>query len=167
MKEKEVLESLSKEELVDLILEYSDSGYFPLELFILTADYAFTADDIKDLWECSYYQALEYEHQRSDLGAVLLRDVSELCFERAKRFKNADEQEKVLEMLTDDLTRASEEDGIGNYTDSEWLYDEVREEIEKWKTLTIRCASASDLDAIESVYNRIHDAEDQGEVTTG
>jgi GNAT superfamily N-acetyltransferase len=167
MKEKEVLESLSKEELVDLILEYSDSGYFPLELFILTADYAFTADDIKDLWECSYYQALEYEHQRSDLGAVLLRDVSELCFERAKRFKNADEQEKMLEMLTDDLTRASEEDGIGNYTDSEWLYDEVREEIEKWKTLTIRCASASDLDAIESVYNRIHDAEEKGEVTTG
>lgn len=78
-----------------------------------------------------------------------------------------EDREMVLEMLTDDLTRASEEDGIGNYTDSEWLYDEVREEIEKWKTLTIRCASASDLDAIESVYNRIHDAEEKGEVTTG
>ncbi|MGN1413771.1 MAG: hypothetical protein ACI4WY_05960 [Anaerovoracaceae bacterium] len=134
MKAKELLENLSKAELVDLILEYSDNGYFPLELFILKADYAFTADDIKDLWESSYNQALEYEHQRKDLGAVLLRDVSELCFEHAKRLKNADEREKVLEMLTDDLTRASEEDGIGMYTDSEWLYDEVREQIEEWVT---------------------------------
>lgn len=44
-----------------------------------------------------------------------------------------DEQAKVLQMLVDDLTRASEEDGIGMYTDSEWVYDEVKEKIKEWK----------------------------------
>lgn len=36
-------------------------------------------------------------------------------------------------MLVDDLTRASEEDGIGMYTDSEWVYGEVKEKIKEWK----------------------------------
>lgn len=36
-------------------------------------------------------------------------------------------------MLVDDLTRASEEDGIGMYTDSEWVYDEAKEKIKEWK----------------------------------
>ena len=44
-----------------------------------------------------------------------------------------DEQAKVLQILVDDLTRASEEDGIGMYTDSEWVYDEVKEKIKEWK----------------------------------
>ena len=36
-------------------------------------------------------------------------------------------------MLVDDLTRAREEDGIGMYKDSEWVYDEVKEKIKEWK----------------------------------
>lgn len=36
-------------------------------------------------------------------------------------------------MLVDDLTKASEEDGIGMYSDSEWIYNEVREKIVEWK----------------------------------
>ena len=33
MNAREVIERLSKDELVDLVLEYSDNGYFPLEPF--------------------------------------------------------------------------------------------------------------------------------------
>ncbi|MGN1382841.1 MAG: hypothetical protein ACI4W2_08500 [Eubacterium sp.] len=133
MNVRNIMESLSKEDLVDLVLEYSDNGYFPLEPFLLEADYAFTPDDLREIWESAYEKAREYEDQKSDLGADLLRDVAELCFEHAKKLQNAEEQAEVLQMLVDDLARAREEDGIGMYTDSEWLYDEVREKIEKWK----------------------------------
>lgn len=89
------------------------------------------------IWESAYEKAKEYEEQKSDLGADLLRDVAELCFNHAAKIQNADEQAKVLQMLVDDLTRASEEDGIGMYTDSEWVYDEVKEKIKEkikeWK----------------------------------
>jgi hypothetical protein len=132
MDAREIIESLSKEELVDLVMDYSDNGYFPLEPFLLNADYAFTADDIKKIWVDAYERAREYEDQKSDLGADLLRDVAELCFDHAKKLDNVDDQAKILKMLTDDLARASEADGIGMYTDSEWLYDEVREKIEEW-----------------------------------
>lgn len=130
---RDVVESLSKEDLIDLVFEYSDNGYFPLEPFLLKANYAFTPDDLTGIWESAYEKAKEYEKQKSDLGADLLRDVAELCFDHATKIQNADEQAKVLQMLVDDLTRASEEDGIGMYTDSEWVYDEVKEKIEEWK----------------------------------
>ena len=133
MNVRDIMEGLSKEDLVDLVLEYSDNGYFPLEPFLLKADYAFTSDDLKEIWESVYEKAREYEDQKSDLGADLLRDVAELCFDHAKKIQNVDERAKVLQMLVDDLTKASEEDGIGMYSDSEWIYDEVREKIEEWK----------------------------------
>lgn len=133
MNARDVIESLSKEDLIDLVFEYSDNGYFPLEPFLLKIDYAFASDDLKEIWERTYEKAREYEDQKSDLGADLLRDVAELCFDHAKKIQNADEQAKILQMLVDDLNRANEEDGIGMYTDSEWLYDEVREKIEEWK----------------------------------
>lgn len=133
MNVRDIMEGLSKEDLVDLVLEYSDNGYFPLEPFLLKADYAFTSDDLKEIWESVYEKAREYEDQKSDLGADLLRDVAELCFDHAKKIQNVDERAKVLQMLVDDLTKASEEDGIGMYSDSEWIYDEVREKIVEWK----------------------------------
>lgn len=133
MNVRDIMEGLSKEDLVDLVLEYSDNGYFPLEPFLLKADYAFTSDDLKEIWESVYEKAREYEDQKSDLGADLLRDVAELCFDQAKKIQNVDERAKVLQMLVDDLTKASEEDGIGMYSDSEWIYDEVREKIVEWK----------------------------------
>ena len=133
MNVRNIMESLSKEDLVDFVLEYSDNGYFPLEPFLLKADYAFTSDDLKEIWESVYEKAREYEDQKSDLGADLLRDVAELCFDHAKKIQNVDERAKVLQMLVDDLTKASEEDGIGMYSDSEWIYNEVREKIVEWK----------------------------------
>jgi hypothetical protein len=133
MNVRDIMEGLSKEDLVDLVLEYSDNGYFPLEPFLLKADYAFTSDDLKEIWESVYEKAREYEDQKSDLGADLLRDVAELCFDHAKKIQNVDERAKVLQMLVDDLTKASEEDGIGMYSDSEWIYNEVREKIVEWK----------------------------------
>ena len=120
MNARDVIGSLSKEDLIDLVFEYSDNGYFPLEPFLLKADFDFMPDDLKKIWKNAYEKAREYEDQKSDLGADLLRDVAELCFDHAQ-------------MLVDDLNRANEEDGIGMYTDSEWLYDEVREKIEEWK----------------------------------
>lgn len=133
MNVRDIMEGLSKEDLVDLVLEYSDNGYFPLEPFLLKADYAFTSDDLKEIWESVYEKAREYEDQKSDLGADLLKDVAELCFDHAKKIQNVDERAKVLQMLVDDLTKASEEDGIGMYSDSEWIYNEVREKIVEWK----------------------------------
>ena len=133
MNARDVIESLSKEDLIDLVFEYSDNGYFPLEPFLLKIDYAFASDDLKEIWERTYEKAREYEDQKSDLGADLLRDVAELCFDHAKKIQNAAEQAKVLQMLVDDLTRAREEDVIGMYKDSEWVYDEVKEKIKEWK----------------------------------
>ena len=104
-----------------------------MDPFLLRADYAFTPDNLKEIWERAYEEAWVYEDQKSDLGADLLRNVAELCFDYAKRLENTDDQAQVLQMLIDDLVRASEVDGIGGYTDSEWLYDEVREKIEEWK----------------------------------
>ena len=142
MNARDVIGSLSKEDLIDLVFEYSDNGYFSLEPFLLKADFDFMPDDLKKIWKNAYEKAREYEaeygtqiteEEKSDLGADLLRDVAELCFDHAKKIQNADEQAKILQMLVDDLNRANEEDGIGMYTDSEWLYDEVREKIEEWK----------------------------------
>lgn len=72
MNARDVIESLSKEDLVDLVFEYSDNGYFPLEPFLLKANYAFTPDDLMGIWESAYEKAKEYEEQKSDLGADLL-----------------------------------------------------------------------------------------------
>lgn len=87
MNVRDIMEGLSKEDLVDLVLEYSDNGYFPLEPFLLKADYAFTSDDLKEIWESVYEKAREYEDQKSDLGADLLRDVAELGLTMLKRFR--------------------------------------------------------------------------------
>ena len=93
--------------------------------------------EVDNLYECKRShrktEARKYEDQKSDLGADLLSNVAELCFAHAKRLKNANEQEDIMQMLIDDLVRAREEDGIGMYTGDEWLYDEVREKIEEWQ----------------------------------
>ena len=48
---REILDSLSKQDLIDLLIEYSDNGYFPLDLFLLKADYRFTAEDLEKILE--------------------------------------------------------------------------------------------------------------------
>lgn len=39
---REILATFRKEDLIDLVIDNSDNGYYPLELFLLKADYKFT-----------------------------------------------------------------------------------------------------------------------------
>lgn len=75
MNARDVIESLSKEDLIDLVFEYSDNGYFPLEPFLLKIDYAFASDDLKEIWERTYEKAREYEDQ------YRFRDERAMCTE--------------------------------------------------------------------------------------
>lgn len=58
MNARDGIESLSKEDLIDLVFKYSDNGYFPLEPFLLKAEYAFTSDDLTGVWESTYEKAM-------------------------------------------------------------------------------------------------------------
>lgn len=132
MNVREVMETLSKDQLVDLVIDHSDNGWFPLELFLLKADYDFTADDLEKMWNHIYEKANELENQKIDMGAGLLCDAAEACFEYAKKFEDESERNKICQMLFDDLGRACVDDGIGMYGDSEWIYMEVRDQIAEY-----------------------------------
>ncbi len=126
---REILDSLSKQDLIELLIEYSDNGYFPLDLFLLKADYRFTAEDLEEYWNDIYDKALEYDRNKDDRASNLLRDCAEMCFDQAKKLEDAESKKSICDMLIDSLTAASESDGIGMYHDSEWLYIEIRDEI--------------------------------------
>ena len=144
MKAREIIESMNKEQLADLILEYSDNGYFPLEPFLLEADYPFTTDELMEIWENAYKKAVRYEENRSSLGDDLLADTAGLCFDHAKKIENEEEQVSVMKKLARDLVKAREEDGIGMYTDSEWVYDEIGEVIQSWIKMRSEEESSND-----------------------
>ena len=38
---REILDTISKADLIEMIIQHSDNGYFPLDLFLLRADYPF------------------------------------------------------------------------------------------------------------------------------
>ena len=138
MDARKILNHLSKEELIDLVVEYSRLGFFPLEPFLLQTNYVFSPDELQELWQSAYEKARQYEDQKSELGADLLKDIAELCFEHAIKLKERDSRSEVLHMLIDDLIKANEEDGIGMYYDSEWFYGEVREKIEAYLGISTR-----------------------------
>ncbi|WP_028243938.1 hypothetical protein [Pseudobutyrivibrio ruminis] len=100
MNKREVLESMNKEDLIDLIIQYGDNGLFPLELHDSNA-------------------------------ANVLAIGAELLFEQIRRI-DSEELNPLLETMIGDLERAAEEDGIGMYEDSEWLYLEVKDDIEEY-----------------------------------
>ena len=132
MTPQEALETFTKEELTDLIIEYSETGYFPIELFLLRADNNYSADELKEMWNSLYQKAREYEESGSDLGAELLADAAEAVFEAAQNFSDEEAGKDLCRFLVSELTDAAEEDGIGMYCDSEWLYEEIQDEIEEY-----------------------------------
>lgn len=79
MNARDGIESLSKEDLIDLVFKYSDNGYFPLEPFLLKVEYAFTSDDLTGVWESTYEKAMEYENQKSDFGGSVIEEWSYDC----------------------------------------------------------------------------------------
>ena len=47
----EILDTLDKEELIDLIVEYGDNGYYPLDLFLLRSKHEYTAGELENHWK--------------------------------------------------------------------------------------------------------------------
>ena len=126
---REILNSFSKEDLIELIIENSDNGYYPLDIFLLKADYQFSAAKLKEHWKEIYEQALAYDKQRDDKASDYLRDGAEMCFKQAKKLSDSEQRKSICSELINDLTFAAEEDGIGMYFDSEWIYLDVRDKI--------------------------------------
>lgn len=132
MDTKGILESMEKSELIELILKYSDQGYFPMDLFTMAAtNYTFSLEELEDRWEYVVDRANAFEDDDNPIAADILSDAAELLFKQAQRL-DKDSAETFLHGMVDDLTAAAEEDGIGMKQDSEWMYLQVRDEIEEY-----------------------------------
>lgn len=131
MKNREVLESMNKEDLIELIIQYGDNGLFPIELFTLKAEYDFSYDDLAKCWQEILRKALMMDRDEDGNAAEVLATGAELLFEQIKRI-DAEEVNPLLETMIEDLERAAEEDGIGMHGDSEWLYLQVKDDIEEY-----------------------------------
>ena len=129
---REVLNTFSKEELIELIIEYSDNGYYDLDLFLMRADQEMSAGEIENTWNGFYVKAQEYTGDEDDKGADYLRDGAELCFEQAKKLPKIEDVKVLCNEFVADLTAAAEQDGIGMNTDSEWVYLEMRDKIQNY-----------------------------------
>ena len=129
---REVLNTFSKEELIELIIEYSDNGYYDLDLFLMRADQEISAGEIENTWNGFYVKAQEYTGDEDDKGADYLRDGAELCFEQAKKLSKIEDVKVLCNEFVADLTAAAEQDGIGMNTDSEWVYLEMRDKIQNY-----------------------------------
>ena len=118
--------------MIELIIEYSDNGYFPLELFLLRTDVEFSAYDLENFWNGIYVKAQEMDQRNDDMGVQLLRDGAEMCFEKAKMLSREEDKQILCKEIASDLQTAAEEDGIGMKNDSEWVYLEIKETIEDY-----------------------------------
>lgn len=56
---------------------------------------------------------------------------AELLFEQIKRI-DSEEVKELLQRMIDDLEKAAEEEGIGMNEDSEWMYLQVKDDIEEY-----------------------------------
>lgn len=126
---REILNTLSKEELIELIIENSDNGYYPLELFLLKADYAFKIEEIEKYWSNIYDKALVMNEEGNNLCADYLAVGAEMCFDQIKKLDSEDDKRHMCDRMVKDLTDAAEKDGIGMASDDEWMYLEVRDKI--------------------------------------
>ncbi|SEA55948.1 hypothetical protein SAMN02910384_01757 [Pseudobutyrivibrio sp. ACV-2] len=131
MKNREVLESMNKEDLIELIIQYGDNGLFPIELFTLKAEYDFSYDDLAKCWQEILRKALMMDQDEDGNAAEVLATGAELLFEQIKRI-DAEEVNLLLETMIENLERAAEEDGIGMHEDSEWMYLQVKDDIEEY-----------------------------------
>ncbi|MDY3997676.1 MAG: hypothetical protein SOY73_00945 [Blautia sp.] len=129
---REALECFNNTDLIELIIEYSDNGYFPLELFLLRTDVEFSAYDLENFWNGIYVKAQEMDQRNDDMGVQLLRDGAEMCFEKAKMLSREEDKQILCKEIASDLQTAAEEDGIGMKNDSEWVYLEIKETIEDY-----------------------------------
>ena len=129
---RDILDTFSKADLIDLIIEYSDNGYYDLDLFLMRAKKQFSAEEIENNWNGFYVKAQSYTGASDDMGADILRDGAELCFEQVKKLADLEQKRNLCNLLVAELTAAAEEDGIGMYTDSEWVYMEVRDRIKAY-----------------------------------
>lgn len=131
MNNRDVLDSMDKSELVELILQYSDEGFYPSSLFTMSAEkYAFSVDDLQKEWEYIVDQANAYEDDGNGRAADVLGDGAELVFKQAQRLDN-ESAEALFRQMVDDLETAALEDGIGMQQDAEWMYLQVKDEIEE------------------------------------
>ena len=129
---REILNTFRKEELIELIIENSDNGYYPLELFLLKADYTFKIEEIEKYWGNLYEKAFAMNEEKNSLCADYLAAGAEMCFDQIKKLDNEDDKKRLCDMMVKNLTDAAEKDGIGMDTDDEWLYLEVRDKIEEY-----------------------------------
>ena len=129
---REALECFNNTDLIELIIEYSDNGYFPLELFLLRTDVEFSAYDLENFWNGIYVKAQEMDQRNDDMGVQLLRDGAEMCFEKAEMLSREEDKQILCKEIASDLQTAAEEDGIGMKNDSEWVYLEIKETIEDY-----------------------------------
>lgn len=132
MSVREALEEFEKESLIDLVIEYGDNGYYPIELFLLKSTYSYSKDELETMWNRIYSGAVEMDERNDDRCADLLRGGAEMYFEHIKQIVDTELRHEMCQALIEDLNRAAEEDGIGMKNDSEWVYTEVGEMIEEY-----------------------------------
>ena len=125
---REALGSMNKADLIELIIEYADNGFYPHELFLLKADYPFSATALREMWESAHDKAHRMEDEQDSNAADYLAFCADGIYKHALKLDDAEKLE-ICRMLGEDLTRAAEEDGIGMYGDSEWVYGDVKETI--------------------------------------
>lgn len=128
---REALEVFEKDQLIDLIMENGYNGYFPLELFLLKSAYIYSTDELQSMWDSVYADALMMDQKKDSSGASYLADCSNMYFDQIRKIDDDTVQRKLAQKLVKDLYRACEEDGIGMYSDDEWMYMEIAEKIEK------------------------------------
>lgn len=127
---RKILDEINKADLVDLIIEYSDNGFFPLEFFLLKSSYSFNADELINHWDSIYLSAQRENEKDEDRAAEILASGSKLVAEIADRDLNEENAKNIYSKVIDDLHTAAEEDGIGMECDSEWIYLDIADELE-------------------------------------
>ena len=126
---REILATMSKETLIDLIIQNAENDYYAIELFLLKSEYAFSEEQLRAMWHYAYNAALMLDKEDDNQGANMLTDCAEMYFEHIKRQKREQLQLEMARDLVNDLIRACTEDGIGMRGDSEWLYMDVAKKI--------------------------------------
>lgn len=129
---REELDSISKEDLIELIIELSDNGYYPLELYLLRGSSILDGQKLENSWNNIYEDARRRNEINPDQAADILREGAELCLEKAKMFPNNEDVHVFCQMMIADLHNAAESDGIGMKSDSEGIYLEYAEFLKKY-----------------------------------
>ena len=129
MKAIDILNTFEKSELIDIIVQYRESGYYPLELFTMVTDkHNYSLRELEETWEYLVDRANSFEDEGNPKAADILSDSANLIFHQVQRISNP-EAKYFLNRMADDLISAAEEDGIGMDQDAEWVYLQIRDEI--------------------------------------